>query len=133
MDLELQKKALAVCGQVFETTAAQAVDCDFTLPDYCPDISRVIKCWIEPRLLSRQTLAERVNLEGCAAVKFIYCDEEALIRTYETEVPFNKNIETGDAGEGVQLMAKTKLAVDFVNCKALCSQGGGAVVHQHRR
>ena len=30
-------------------TAEQPIDADITLPDYCPDIRRVLKCLVTPR------------------------------------------------------------------------------------
>ena len=35
---------------IFDDTSEQTVDSDFSLPDYCPDIQKILKCRIEPQI-----------------------------------------------------------------------------------
>ena len=59
--MEFNKKTTAMHERrtLFEGTAEQAVDCDITLPDYFPDVVRVLKCTLTPRLTVVQGGADR--------------------------------------------------------------------------
>lgn len=39
MDLKVMNKGIAVCETLFDDFDEASVDCDFVLPDYCPDIA----------------------------------------------------------------------------------------------
>ena len=86
MDYHVTKEALAVCETVFDGVQEQPVDLDFTLPDYCPDIQRILKCQVYPRIHSRSISGDRLEIEGNVTVKLLYLDEDrgccALLRAY---------------------------------------------------
>ena len=48
MDYHLKKQTLPQVRYVLDTAVEQAVDIDLTLPDYCPDIERILSCSLEP-------------------------------------------------------------------------------------
>ena len=49
---------------LFEGNCEQAVDVDFTLPDYCPDIGKLLKCRLEPMITSREVNFDSLSVEG---------------------------------------------------------------------
>ena len=44
MEQKCLKTSVYVNDVIFSGSCEQAIDVDFTLPDFCPDIERVLKC-----------------------------------------------------------------------------------------
>ena len=42
MELNLQKQTVSVNETVYDGSVEQPLECDVLLPDYCPDIARII-------------------------------------------------------------------------------------------
>ena len=74
MDFRVTEQDIAVTGPIFSETVEQAIDTDFTLPDYCPDISRILKCRVTPRINSSSATGGMITIEGTAYICLIYAD-----------------------------------------------------------
>ena len=103
---------------LFEGNCEQAVDIELTLPDYCPDIGRLLKCRLTPMITSRQVNFDSLTVEGNARISVLYLDDrEKKIRCCERDYPFKASVPYDDTAENVRLLAEAK--VDYVNCRAL--------------
>ncbi len=102
---------------VFKDTAEQPIDIDFTLPDYYPDISKILKCRAVPRISSKGINGNSVFAEGCVTVTVIYCGSDNCISSYEYQYPFSKTVDTGVNTEGAMLTATAKC--EYINCRAV--------------
>ena len=120
MDFRVTEQDIAVTGPIFSETVEQAIDTDFTLPDYCPDISRILKCRVTPRINSSSATGGMITIEGTAYICLIYADEErGDINSFEYPWSFTKTVETDpDLDGAVRVRAKT----EFVNCRAVSSR-----------
>ena len=43
MEYRVMKGEIPVCETILDTSAEQPIDLDFSLPDYCPDIQKILK------------------------------------------------------------------------------------------
>ena len=77
MNYDVSKSNLAVRDLVFEGCKEVPVDMDFSLPDYCPDIQKILKCRVIPNISSKSISGDRLNIEGTAKIKTIYLDAES--------------------------------------------------------
>lgn len=103
---------------LFEGNCEQAVDADFTLPDYCPDIGKLLKCRMEPMITSRQVSFDALTVEGTTRVSVIYLDDrDKKIRCCDRSYPFTASVPYDKASENVTLLAEAH--VDYVNCRAV--------------
>lgn len=102
---------------LYDGSAEQPVDADITLPDYCPDIRRVLKCLITPRISGVQTAGDRATADGTAVVRVIYVGENGRISCFEQNYPFSKYVELKSSDENccVNVRART----DYANCRAV--------------
>ena len=64
MEQKCLKTGVFVNETIYLDTAEQAVDIDFTLPDYCPDISKIFKCQAMPRIAAKGITDKPLNIEG---------------------------------------------------------------------
>jgi len=116
MEFKLTEEAIR-SSIIYEGSSEQAVDCEIMLPDYCPDISRILKCQMIPKVVSAQPNGTKLMLEGTTKVKILYVNEDGIIHTYEQTVAYqaSSGIEDDLAGASI----KTSQKVSYVNCHAI--------------
>lgn len=95
----------------------QAIDVDFSLPDYCPDISKIFKCHAVPRIASKSINGSTVTLDGSVVITILYCDKENTLCSYEYVYPFSKSIELTRDVTGGNVFCRIKC--DYINCRAV--------------
>ena len=116
MDLNVIREGIVVCETIFEGSVEQPVDLDFVLPDYCPDITRILKCIIVPQIGVKQILGDRLNVEGMALIRLIYVSQNGTVRAYENVVPFSTSFNLKSNPEDCLIGVSTY--VEYVNCRA---------------
>ena len=47
MSIELTKTDIGTAEVLYDNFAEQGIDCDISLPDYCPDIMRILRCSVK--------------------------------------------------------------------------------------
>lgn len=111
------KTSVFVNETVYCETTEQAVDIDFTLPDYCPDITKIFKCQAVPRISSKGISGKTITLDGTVLLTLLYCDKEEKLCSYEYHYPFSKNIEMPNECGNVNLCCKVN--TEYLNCRAV--------------
>lgn len=116
MALEYTTENIGIINDVYSGYAEQNIDADITLPDYCPDILRVLKCSVEPSIISSKISGDRINIDGNALVRIVYSDESGNICSYEQSYPYSKYTETGGDKTGALFCGAS---VQYANCRAV--------------
>ncbi len=93
MELNLKKEAVAACELLLDSAAEQTIECDVLLPDYCPDIVRVLCCSIDAAVTDRRVNKTTFTVEGTAAVEVCYMAEVGGVRRICYNIPFSKSFE----------------------------------------
>jgi len=108
-----------VCSDevIFNENAEQPIDIEFTLPDYLPDINRILKCKAVSRISSKGLNGSSISVDGCVTVTIIYSDSENCLYSYEYQYPFNKKFDMTDNVEGATVCCKTRC--EYINCRAV--------------
>ncbi|MBE6754798.1 MAG: DUF3794 domain-containing protein [Ruminococcaceae bacterium] len=120
MECKIVSGSVLLCETVLDTTAEQPVDAEFTLPDYCPDIGRILKCRALPHITVKECVGEAIRIEGVTRLDVIYqegcegCGKN--VRCCRYELPFAASIPAAGCGEGAKVSARVR--VDYVNCRA---------------
>lgn len=117
MDFNMEKQGVNRMEIVYEASAEQPVDCDVTLPDYCPDIMRILRCTITPGIATAGASGDRITAEGTAVVRVIYVSDSGKISCYEQTVPFSKSVNVSCLGEDVCVRAAA--STQYCNCRAV--------------
>ena len=117
MELQLSRQGITINETVFEGRIEQPVECDALLPDYCPDIVKVLKCALLANIGNSSISGERLTIEGTAIANFFYTSAEGAIRRAEYKIPFAKSIEL--KGAPVNPLITVTPSVDYVNCRAV--------------
>lgn len=118
MDYSLLKKTVSVKEIVFDGCSEQPIDLDLTLPDYCPDILRILKCRVSPKILTKSISGDRLEIEGTAEVKILYIDSiKKSVRCSDHNIPFSASFNMKQSPQNAVVTAKVK--TEYINCRAL--------------
>lgn len=120
MEINVNTKTIYINDTIFENSSDEAVECDVTLPDYCPDVKKIMKCAVSPRLVSARCAGDRVNIEANAAIRIIYASDDNRIFCYEKTVPFSKSVDVGKQVENP--CVKVELRAAYANIRALSAR-----------
>ena len=120
MNFKTDRKILGICENAFETTAELSLEADLNLPDYCPEIQRILKCCVTPHINSVQNASGRVTVQGNAEIKLIYVGDNGKIAAFEQNYPIQKFCENNNLTSDCAVSAK--INVNYVNCRAVNSR-----------
>ena len=117
MEEKCLKTSVYLNDNVFTDSVEQAIDVDFTLPDYCSDISKIFKCRAVPRITSKGIEGKNIIIEGTACITILYANKDGKLCSYDYVYPFVKNIEMPNECGGANLCCKYKC--EYINCRAV--------------
>ena len=118
MEYNLEKNCIGQLTSAFDTATEQPVDIELTLPDYCPDIERILCCKLIPKVYMTGVGADRLSIEGASCVRVMYVDgDRGCIRSYEYTQPFSESIPIGEIPSDCAVVTDAK--PEYINCRAL--------------
>lgn len=118
MELELKKVSLDTYEMGGELTLAQEETAETIVPDYCPDIARIIETDGKVYLHSRELRDGKAELSGTVQVTVLYTpDGESGIRTLEFAIPFTAESDSRALPNCQHLIAETE--TEFLEARML--------------
>ncbi len=117
MDNKALKTGVYYNENIFCDTLEQAIDVDFTLPDYCSDISKIFKCKAVVRIISKGISGKNITVDGNVCITLLYCDKDNKLCSYEYLYPFNKIKEMSEEVSEANITVCAKC--DYINCRAV--------------
>ena len=117
MNLKIVNTTLDIRETIFEGNPEQGFESDILLPDYCPDVRRILKCHVTPKVSQCYQNGRDVNIDGFIFVKIYYLCDENKIHSYDNRIPFSKVLEIKDGVDGISVAVSAKN--NYVNCRAV--------------
>lgn len=117
MEEKMIRTSIFFNDTVFNESAEQPIDVDLTLPDYCPDVSKIFKCRAVAGISAKSMNGKNITIDGCVCITVLYCDDGGQLCSYEYQYPFSKNLEMSEECSGGNLSAKAKC--EYINCRAV--------------
>ena len=117
MEFQHATQTVGSLETIYDGKLEQAVDGDITLPEYCPDILRILKTTVEPSVHSAQATGEHVTVEGTARVHVLYAAEDGALQSFEQTYPFARTSDINGLGENIAVRAAVK--TEFANARAV--------------
>ena len=108
MEFNTHKDCINVCEAKFVGSAEYPIDCDITLPEYLPDIIRIIRCNATTGVQSYSVTGDRLTAECNCRIVVLYVCEQNKIRCFEQNVHFAKQIEIPTGESAYSVNAKTE-------------------------
>ncbi|MBQ4100373.1 MAG: DUF3794 domain-containing protein [Oscillospiraceae bacterium] len=117
MDIKVGRETVAINNIIFDAKCEQAIECDLMLPDYNPDIQRILKCEVTPKITSKYINQNKLAIEGFAVIRVIYQTPENAVRCAENKMMFSKEVDLKQNADGADI--RLTPSVDYCNCRAI--------------
>ena len=118
MEQLLKKRSVRLTGCALNKQEECPISGEYTLPEYCPDIAVVLKCFAYPRILNRQWSGDQLLLDGSVVIRALYLDEgRRCVRAIE----FTQAFSCALRGEGrvSNAAVNLELCTKYLNCRAV--------------
>ena len=94
MELELKFAELACCEPVGDLITTQEESMETAIPEYCPDIARIVDTVGQLRLREKHPAGQQLTMGGSVVLTVLYTSEESAgLRSLSMEVPFSCQVE----------------------------------------
>ena len=118
MNLKIERETLSVNEKIFDGVGEQSVELDYILPDYYPDIFKLIRCSIVPVITSHSVNGDTLSYEMTADVKILYSAEgSGQLQCISQRLTYSKSVNLGEAPTSPDIYIRPKS--DHINCRAV--------------
>lgn len=116
MNFKLEKKTANTLKEFASANAQQSVPVEITLPEWCSDIKKILKCTVQPGITSMSVTGENVGAVGTVDIRLIYVGDKDKIDCFETQKELSLSAKINDLSPQATVCVKTK--TNYVNCRA---------------
>lgn len=118
MDYNLRETPILTTKDVLSISNQQSIDLDFTLPDYCADIEKILKCSMKVKIFTKNLSSGQLRVEGTTVITVLYTDAgKKALRCCEQSEPFTATIPINqEVGEHIIDITPKP---EYINCRAL--------------
>jgi len=96
MNLKITKEKITSAEVVFSDTNEQSIELDYILPDYYPEIFRILKCITTPQIISYNIENTRLTYEMSVCIRILYCAENSTaVHTINQKLTYSRKIDIG--------------------------------------
>jgi len=118
MDFKVNKETISVSECIYEGMQEQGIELDYILPDYYPDIFRLVRCEVVPTITDYSINGDKLIYELRCDIRILYCSEAgAVIQCINQKQTFSKTLDFGKICENPSVELKPK--TDYINYRAL--------------
>ncbi len=116
MDILLKHENYNFLKRNEDNSVEEAIDAEFSLPEYMPEIMRIIKTTATPKVLSSNIIGNRITVDGVCEMRMVYVSNDNCIYSFTVSKPFTRHLENDSFDNAVDV--KSSVAVSFVDCRA---------------
>lgn len=116
MDISLKHESYKFLNKSAENMLEETVECDISLPEYMPEILRIIRTTATPKVSSCRLSGDRVTVDGLCELRMVYTAEDGGLYSYTHTQPFTKYCENEAFTQCVDVTSHA--SVSYVNCRA---------------
>lgn len=119
MELKVYKDTVTAAQSICDTKLELPIEAEMLIPDYLPQVFKIVKCFVYPVVLQKQVTAGRITVEGYLRCAVYYQSEgdESLCQA-EQKIPFTKQADIAP-GNWSQAVVHVSGETEYVNCRAV--------------
>lgn len=118
MDFKLSRESVSVNEVIYDGVSEQSVEVDYILPDYYPDIFKILKCSLTPMVVSYNSSGNKLNYDVAVQIKVLYVSQQDnCIKCIDQKYTYSKTVDLNGDCENAAVMIQPK--VDYCNCRAV--------------
>ena len=116
MEFNKQESIVRSYKKLYESTLEQSVDTDFTLPDYYPEVQRILKIIPEINVMSSQCSNNGISIGGQVTITMLYIGSDEQMNSFSHIYPFTKSQEADVVDGGTVSVLPY---IGYINSKAV--------------
>ena len=118
MDFKINRENVFSADCIYEGVQEQGIELDYILPDYFPDVFRIVRCEAEPVIADYSINGDRLSYELRCDLKIMYCSETgSVLQCVNQKQTFTKTVELNRICENISVELKPE--TDYMNCRAV--------------
>lgn len=118
MDLKINRETVPVAQVIFDGVQEQTVELDYILPDYYPDIFRLIRCQTVPVITGYSVSGDKLSYELRCDIHILYCGEgDSVLRCVTQRQSFSRTVDLGAVCDSPEVSLRPK--TDHINFRAV--------------
>ena len=110
-------KAPHVYTLLYHGSQHSEISGEFSLPDYLPDVRRILRVKADPHITGKYMNGERLEFEGEVSMTLIYLSEEQTVCAFSAAIPFSQNAAVAGLDESTVITAR--LHADNSACRLM--------------
>ncbi len=118
MELKTKRAVITAAMPAQTPVQEQGLELDYVLPDYYPDVCKLVRCMVTPTITAQTISGGRISYELRALIRILYCSEDShLLQCVTQTLHFSRTLET-ELPDGSYCVEITPVT-DYVNCRAV--------------
>lgn len=117
MDFSVKKEPVFVTEVIYDGQAEQGVEFDYVLPDYYPDIFRILRCTLRPGIVSCNISGDKLILDGVICITALYLSEGGGMECVEHRYSYSKTVDLPKSADNGTVTVEPK--ADYTTCRAV--------------
>lgn len=116
MEIALNKDEYRYLKKSCETSVEECVEAELSLPEYMPEILRIVKSVAEVSVTGVRCVGERVTVDGSCTLRMLYTSPDGGLYSESRQCAFSRYVQKDELlnAEDVSVRA----VVSYVNCRA---------------
>lgn len=116
MEIALKHEDYKYLKILSDNTIEESVEAELSLPEYMPEILRIVKSTAHTKVNSCNIVGDRITVDGVCELRMIYTAEDGGIYSFSQTRPFLRHCENPEFNNAADVSAI--ISVSFVNCRA---------------
>ena len=109
MEFRLNREAVPVEEVIYSDVQEQGIELDYILPDYYPDIVRLVRCDVIPVISDWSVIGDRLTYELKCEIRLLYCgDDGSELRCVMQKQDYSKTVELGRSADSPEVTLEAK-------------------------
>ncbi len=118
MDLKVEHELIPLVEVNYDGIQEHGVELDYILPDYYPDIFRLVKYEAIPEVTSYTFIDGKINYELCVSINILYCSENSKqINILRQKLTYSSTVDIPHSQSEAEIILCPK--TDYVNCRVV--------------
>ena len=119
MELKVFRDTLSTMGSLWETKAELPIETELLIPDYLPQVFKIVKCFVYPVTLQKQVTPGRLTVEGyLRCVVYYQAEDDQSLCQIEQKIPFTRAMDLPE-GQHQGYSVTVSGEVEYLNCRAV--------------
>ena len=121
MQAKLKTQPYETFDPVYDGAFEAPLDLEYDLPDYCPDVRRILKCQASPEIASYAIAEDTLACDGVCEFRVLYLDaQDGALRCCEFTKDFSASVKVKETGETA--VAWVRASVEHLTCRAVSAR-----------